>query len=228
MATRPIFIPHINGEQLVEIRAIDFEWHAGMAASQKQKSIASLHTAASARTRIQALLEISSKSRAPEGVALSAFNLETLTPEGKRCTVECAFQGSKVFDGGGPYTDLIEGTSLDAKRDPRLQSSGPLREFAYFGRRWALEPKTAFYDWLYVNAVRRNPPLGAALRQHEAFTDIEFNPARSINCQAHAAALYVALEARGLLDTAGDPDAFLALVSPKAPSSARQQAVLDL
>jgi len=37
---------------------------------------------------------------------------------------------------------------------------------------------------------------------YRAFTDIEFNPQKSINCQAHAVALCVALHQRGLLDEA--------------------------
>ena len=37
---------------------------------------------------------------------------------------------------------------------------------------------------------------------YEAFTDIEFNPDKSINCQARAAALYVSLRREGVLEKA--------------------------
>ena len=42
MANRPIFIPQtkIIGVQILNL---DFTWHPGMATSQKQKSIRSLH-----------------------------------------------------------------------------------------------------------------------------------------------------------------------------------------
>ena len=39
-----------------------------------------------------------------------------------------------------------------------------------------LNPKTIFYDWLYINAVLENPLLAAELLKYNAFTDIEFNP----------------------------------------------------
>ena len=40
------------------------------------------------------------------------------------------------------------------------------------------------------------------LQPYGAFTDIEFNPKRSINCQARSCALFLALRYRNLLDEA--------------------------
>ncbi|TON36462.1 hypothetical protein CGH58_23515, partial [Vibrio parahaemolyticus] len=46
------------------------------------------------------------------------------------------------------------------------------------------------------------------------FTDIEFNPEKSINCQAHAVALYRSLVHNGVLQQAlSSPSEFLALTS---------------
>lgn len=42
----------------------------------------------------------------------------------------------------------------------------------------------------------------SATSEYAGSSDIAFNPARSLNCQAHAAALYVSLRERGLLTTA--------------------------
>jgi hypothetical protein len=56
-----------------------------------------------------------------------------------------------------------------------------------------LEPKTAFYDWLYINALLKNPSIVEQVTDRDGFTDIEFNPERSINCQARSAALFCAL-----------------------------------
>jgi hypothetical protein len=106
---------------------VEFQWFPGMAKSQAQKSIDSLHDAACRQLRVPKVLEISSKSRSADGVALSAFNLMIRTVKyGREFSVECAYQSSKVFEHGGPYTDLRNGTSLDAKRDPRLIESGKL------------------------------------------------------------------------------------------------------
>ena len=149
------------------------------------------------------------------GVELSAFNLMLASPSGGQSfSVECAFQSSKVFDLGGPYEDLLAKSSRDAKTDPRLKESGSLVKFRFFRQDWPLEPLTAFYDWLYMSALHQHPRLAAHVLSQEAFSDIVFNPQKSLNCQARAAALYVSLERRGLLtpDLLSDQRAYLDVV----------------
>lgn len=213
MATRPVFIPEKNGDIGVKEILMDFEWFPGMAVVQKQKSIESLHEAA-INIGISPLLEISSKSKDMLGVNLSAFNLQIITKKNKKVfTVETAFQGSKVFDKGGPYTDLLTGTSRDAKKDIRLKESGNLREFEFFGNKFPLKPRTFFYDWLYINALNQNISYRENVLSFCGFTDIEFNPKKSINCQAYSAALFVSLEKSGKLITAlKSPEYFLKVV----------------
>lgn len=73
-----------------------------------------------------------------------------------------------------------------------------------------LEPRTFFYDWLYVSALAGHPELVNELEHRAAFTDIEFNPKRSINCQARSVFLFQGLRAAGVVDRAlGSADAFL-------------------
>ena len=74
---------------------------------------------------------------------------------------------------------------------------------------WCLEPLTAFYDWLYVNALKQNPQLHEEVMQYQAFADREFNPKKSINCQAYSIAMFVALAKRNLLENIRNPDNFL-------------------
>jgi len=74
------------------------------------------------------------------------------------------------------------------KRDDRLKSSGRLKGFDFQGEAWGLEPKTAFYNWLYVNALSQHPELAAEVTRYAAFSDIEFNATKSINCQARSVA----------------------------------------
>jgi len=165
-----------------------------MAPSQKKKNIAALHKNA-AENGFQNLLEVSSKSERQIGRALSAFAL-TLDVGGEKTTIECAFQASKVFEHGGPYTDLLLSTSKEAKSDPRLRSSGRLLGFELDGERYPLFPPSIFYDWLYINALHRHIEWHSELLQSSGFTDIEFNPAKSINCQARSVAAFVALAKR--------------------------------
>lgn len=219
MAIRPLFVPAYEPGCLIERVELAFKWHAGFAASQKQKSIQSLHEVASVRGYGK-VLEISSKSENPLGVKLSAFNLKLRVADGEFVSVENAYQAGKCFEGGGPFLDLLRGSAREAKQDIRLTKSGNLLAFQFNGERWPLIPVTAFYDWLYLNALKESPGLSEQLIAYEGFTDIEFNPERSLNCQAASAALFVSLVRRGELDsTMASKGSFLArLALPNARS----------
>ncbi len=214
MAVRPVFIPALSGSVLSVTKDLDFLWAPGMAKVQKQKSIRALHAAANAQG-LDSLLEISSKSEDELGVALSAFNLTIKTKRlAKEFTVESAFQASKVFEHGGPYVDLLYKESRESKKDIRLKESGNLVRFKFYNTIWSLVPRTAFYDWLYLSALNQNKELAQHLLNFNGFTDIEFNPAKSINCQARAAALYVSLMKRNMLEEVlSSQDSFLSILS---------------
>ena len=97
MAKRPIYIPKDDSLGVSE-KEIEFNWFPGFSVSQKQKSIESFHDNAKTLGIVK-IIDISSKSPEPLGVALSAFNLMIHTKSGKKSfSVECAFQGSKVFE----------------------------------------------------------------------------------------------------------------------------------
>lgn len=202
MAERPVFISSRNENDYIKIKNIEFEWFPGFSVKQKQKSVESFHQNIKNIDPSLNVLEVSSKSSKELGVALSAFNLMIRTKNNKVFSVETAFQASKVFEFGGPFVDLYEKTSKDAKKDPRIKNSGKLLHFQFFSRKWELEPKTLFYDWLYINALSKNNELSKQVIDFDAFTDIEFNPQRSINCQARSVALYVSLYKLGLIHDA--------------------------
>ena len=230
MANRPIFTPDFSGYPYVENIDIEFKWYSGFAKSQMQKTINSLHEAAE-KQGIAPILEISRKSTSQLGISLSAFNLPLETPDGKKMSVECAYQGSKVFENGGPYHDLYFVSSRSAKTDDRLQKSGELIAFYFCGEDYPIEPKTAFYDWLYVTALcQKKNDLMPQLETYQGFSDIVFNPKRSLNCQARAAALFVSLSKNGLMDEQiiSDKDYFLALLNGNRQFSATEQSPQQL
>ena len=184
-----------------------------MAPSQKKKNVIAIHESAKG-LGIAPVLEVSTKSEERLGLCLSAFNLKVETTEGWAIPLESAFQGSKVFQLGGPYQDLYGKSGFEVKKDERLKTSGCLRGFRFDGLEWELEPKTAFYDWLYIHAVHRETELQDALYKYKGFTDIEFNPMKSINCQARSCALYVSLFRRQVLsDILRDRQAFLGVLN---------------
>ncbi|MGE0971081.1 DarT1-associated NADAR antitoxin family protein [Klebsiella sp. WOUb02] len=222
MAVRPVFIPRGQGDTLVDIANVDFSWSAGLAVSQKQKSIASLHENYRQSVPEAKILEVSSKSTQETGRALSAFNMGVRSSGGQFISVESLFQSSKVFmDNGvlrGPFRELMRMAPKEARRAEQLKTSGRLAHFSFQPSEqraaiiWELEPKTAFYDWLYLNALSHSP-LKESVLEFSAFTDIEFNPEKSVNCQAYSVALWCALRQRRLLDKAIPPrDEFIALI----------------
>jgi hypothetical protein len=210
MAIRPVYIVIDNS---VEKLDIEFQWSAGFAITQKQKSIRSLHEKIAKNTQIPLgkIIEISSRSENELGVALSAFNLKTKTQEKEvEYSVESAFQASKVFENGGPFTEILCFDSRSAKKDPRLKDSGKLLYFTFFGNRFELHTGTAFYDWIYINVLLKNSALCDQIVEYRAFTDIEFNPKKSLNTQAFSIALFVALKLSNTdMSQFRDPEVFL-------------------
>jgi hypothetical protein len=125
--------------------------------------------------------------------------------------------------GGGPYQDLYNVEPKSAKRDPRLRESGRIIGFQLGGEQWPTEPKTAFYDWLYMNAIYPHRDYLTRLYDYDGFTDIEFNPSRSLNCQARSCALFVALMASGQLDEAmSGKDSFLLVMRQRTTNEVNQ------
>ncbi len=217
MANRPVFTVCAERPFFLE-RNVEFTFYSGFSDVQKERCVASLHEAF-LRSRPEARpLEVSTRSEEPLGAALSAFRLNTVLASGESLPLEVVFQASKVFAEGGPYTDLLSRSPREAKRDPRLRESGPLRAFRLEGRDFPLLPRTFFYDWLYVNAVSRDPQLSTGILGYDAFTDIEFNPRRSLNTQARSAAVFVSLARADLLPEAlRSPESFRALVYGRDP-----------
>jgi len=191
-------------------------WHSGFALVQKEKNIKALRDVAR-DAGLRPLLEVSTKSDNMRGRHMSAFHMSVPMRSGRRIKLELAFQGSKVFEKGGPFTDLYLKSDDEigkAKRDPRLQESGKLVGFEFEGVEFPLEPKTAFYDWLYISVLKNYRYWAPKLYVYAGFTDVEFNPFRSVNCQARSAALFVSLLRRELLDEAVEsPKSFIRLLS---------------
>ncbi len=182
MASRPAW--SVDGDVIIS-KSFEFEWNGGFAVSQKRKNINNLHNEIKEKTKTKAL-EISTKSEVELGQKLSAFNLKL-----DGYTLENVFQSSKVYANGGPHLDLLKVEPKDAKRDERHTTSGALKGFEYKGKMWELEPKTLFYDYIYLKSVFETFDESelSELLDYDWFTDIEFNPSKSINCQARTVAI---------------------------------------
>lgn len=198
MAIRPCFKVGNGDTCFYQELEVEFKYFTGMAASQKKKSMESMHQAILEKEPDAKILEISTKSNEELGVALSAFNLKWKTPKFD-FSVESLYQGSKVFEEGGPYKELYTANSRLAKTDERLKNSGRILKYSFQNKDWDLNPPHMFYDFLYIKSLTTNPDLCERVLDYDTFTDIEFNPKKSINCQARAMAIFVTLKKRNLL-----------------------------
>lgn len=187
MASRPAWT--ISNNTVIS-KDFDFVWNGGFAISQKQKNITALHQAITDSCD-NTTLEVSTKGLVDIGVQLSAFNLKL-----DGVFLENIFQSSKKYEKGGPYLDLLKVSPKESKQDDRHKNSGKLVAFVYDGFDWSLEPKTAFYDYIYIKAVLQNFGENLDLSEYDWFTDIEFNPKKSINCQARALTIFKLLQSK--------------------------------
>ncbi|MDR2100298.1 MAG: hypothetical protein LBP40_05700 [Campylobacteraceae bacterium] len=203
-ATRVCFMPSDKNGILFVEKKFEFNFYGGFDISQKRKTIAAFHEAIIKSNPNLTVLEISSKSPSQTGIDLSAFHLQYDNGDGHYYTVENIYQSSKIFENGGPFMDLLHCSPSAAKRDERLKNSGSLIYFKFNDEIWELEPKSAFYDYIYLKALcqPQNKKLQEALLNFSVFTDIEFNQTKSINCQARSSAIFVSLSLQGLLNGA--------------------------
>ena len=193
-ATRPVFVP-CNSAPWVESVEVSVNSRY-VQRSEMTSYIKSWHETAN----VSPILECSSVSPDPIGKTLSAFNLTFDTPSGRTISVECAYQGSKVFTGGGPYHDLYGTDSRSAKKDRRCRESGQILGFKFFNRKFGLKPQNSFFNWLYLSAlVRRHPSIIKHLgKEYEGFTDVFRAFGMDRACQAESVAMAVGLERAGV------------------------------
>lgn len=168
MAVRPIFISTGNMDKPFIKEDIEFTWIKGMSYSQKCKRRDSLAIEIAKLYDIKRWLEISTKSDKDIGVKMSAKNLVLTTSTGSD-SVESIYQSSKVFE------------------------DGRITSFKYNDCVFENYPAGMFYDYIYMYAILQNKDLINQFVQYDIFSDIEFNPKKSINTQARAAAIFKTL-----------------------------------
>lgn len=222
MAIRPVYQICLEGDIYFKEILVNFDWHGRDNIEQIHNSIRSLHENYYSLKNNTNILEVSTKSTTSLGVGLSAFNLTIHLKNNLGITVESAFQGSKVFQFGGPYQDIYFRSSKEAKQDKRIRNSGEIIGFKYFNREFENHPKTFFYDWLYINTLYLYKDIHKDIEDYTAFTDIEFNQKKSINCQAKSLALFVSLLKRNELGDVIKDENILKRILLKNPINVEQ------
>ena len=203
MASRPIFVPGNDDGRLYHSENITFQWHSGMSAAQKQRSMLSLHESAKTNGYCS-VLEVSTKSSLELGRRLSAFTLN-VDILGYKSQIECIFQGSKLFERGGPFPQIFNFSPIEAKRYFRSVNLGKIIGFQIDKAKFSNYPMHAFYDWLFIRSLSEHEGyLARSFQVFDAFSDIEFNPVRSVNTQARTMAIIATLIRRDQFQMAAD------------------------
>lgn len=227
--TRVCFFVNESQDNAFVEKSIEFSWYMGMNWQMRQKSSISLHENIMKAYPSSKILEVSTKSEDYAlGKALSAFNLKK-----EDIPVENIFQSSKVFNDGGPYLDLLKVDPVSAKKDPRIstvKNARTLISFEYAGKKYPTEPKSFFYDYVYISALSDNEELSEKVLNYTVFTDIEFNQKipysaqkGPFNCQARSCAIYVWLKQNNLLEEyLSNPDLLINRIYPHTQSSSNQ------
>lgn len=202
MANRPVF--YVNEKNNFCQTNVNFKWNPGFAEVQLQKNIAAIHSSFLKEHSKLKILEVSSATTDSIAIKASAFNMLVQTSQGL-FTVEQAFQAGKVFKNSGVQNYLLKYSSLDAKKIiSSINKKDQLISFEEFGNKFPLEPKTYFYNWIYLKALnqKQNKLIRNKILQYDAFTDIYFNPKKSFSCQAQACSIYVSLYRKNKLKEA--------------------------
>ena len=193
MAEKMVFIS--DGKNPFYEKLVIYTFVPGFAPTQRKKNVSNLNEALSKTFPSLRVLEISTKSDSELGRQLSAFNLKL---NGK--FVETIFQSSKVFADGNQYEFLIDKKPIEAKRFIQNLPKQEITKFRFNGIDYPTNPKSMFYDYIYIHALKNNPDLSSQLINYDIFTDIEFNHKKSISCQARACAIYSYLLKTGRVD----------------------------
>lgn len=189
MAQRIVFKINESG---VSEELIDFVYVKGMSYSQKIKNVESFHKSIVKLYPNLKVLEVSSKSLEGFAKELSAFKLK-LKIFNIDSYVENIYQSSKVFENEKPHLELLNVSPLEAKRFFQDLNTGKLISFKIGYKNFPIDPPTAFYDFLYLNALSQNKNLANKLISYDLFTDIEYNQNKQLSSQARSAALFVYL-----------------------------------
>ncbi len=204
MTKRPVYIP-IDRSPYVGTQVIEFTWVCGLSKAQRRKSIVNLHQAAKGEG-VRKPLEISTASEVELGVALSAFNLQVTVnlgseknPEMHTNSVESIYQSSKKGKKGGPHPEWLTKTSKEVKKLIKEADIGDLHLYQYGQNFWPAEPVESFFTWLYIQGLMQRVGTIEELAKYDGFTDIYFNPKKTINCQARAVAQAVSMYRMGRL-----------------------------
>lgn len=169
MANRPIYISTGDINNPFTEDSISFEWKAGYSYVNKCKRRDNLKKEIAKKYDIDKWLEVSSISDKDIGRRLSALNLMLTLTNGNKYSVESIYQSSKVY------------------KDNHIIG------FKFNNTVFENNPYGMYYDYIYMVALYQNKDYHEIIKDYYLFTDLFFNPNKSLNTQARAIAIFKTL-----------------------------------
>jgi|LFRM01.1.fsa_nt_gb hypothetical protein len=202
MAKRLYFIAKPSYQGLIVEKTINFEYFRGQDPKQTEKSIESMQHAIKAYESGGKVLEVSKYSPSLLGKQLSSLNLEYENNEGRSYPVINIFESSKVFENGGPYRDLLHVDLKDLDEDPRLKESGRLLGFHFEDEPYSLEPRSLFFDYIYISALHQQKEIQEKLLEFDMISDVTYQMGKMFASSARACAYFISLKRTNKLESA--------------------------
>lgn len=169
MANRPIYISTGDINNPFTEDSISFEWKAGYSYANKCKRRDNLKKEIAKKYDIDKWLEVSSISDKDTGRRLSALNLMLTLTNGNKYSVESIYQSSKVYN------------------------DNHITGFKFNNTVFENNPYGMYYDYIYMVALYQNKDYHKIIDDYYLFTDLFFNPNKSLNTQARAIAIFKTL-----------------------------------
>lgn len=169
MATRPIYISTGNINNPFMEDNINFQWVPGYSYVNKCRRRDSLKREIAKKYDIEKWIEISSISDKDIGKKLSALNLMITLTNDNKYSVETIYQNSKIYK-----DNAIVG-------------------FKFRNTEFENNPYGMYYDYIYMVALYQNKEYHELIKNYYFFTDLFFNPNKSLNTQARAIAIFKTL-----------------------------------
>ena len=173
-----------------------------MSITQKRQSCDNMHATLKARAKWSSPLDISSASTEYLGVQLSAFNLKW-----RGVTVECWYQGSKVYKNAGVMHKLYHADSKAAKHSMKELSDDTVVGFNLEGVKYPMKPATVFYDYIYLQGLLETYGNDLDLSMYNVFTDVQATLDIDA-CQARTVCEYTLLQKNKQLPLLDDFEKF--------------------
>ena len=183
MAERPVFEVTTKGNAFVKYHSIQFSWNSR---NNGDETISDAFINRARKRFSNEVLDLSSNSKNELSKRISARHL----------TIQKNDEEEKVID-------IFNKSRLEVEEEKeggrfKVQQNA----YEYEGEHWPSWPRSAFYDFLCVQALNQQEDVHEELLEYQLFSDLRSVAGMKNIYHAGSVALFVSLKKRNLLETA--------------------------